>query len=178
MFQCDCPPDDCAGKVALYLVGDRCAGDALARKFTPLVFRIVQRVLGLEQREEWDDVTQAVLLHLFTNLDKWGQRCPFCKWLAVVVARRAIDLGRLIDPLPRLPADEIADTRAHGIDRDTLEAIEQTVARFPAEWRQLWDWWKQGLGREEMAKRAGKSLRTVQYWLAEMLDQVRAAVLD
>src|SRR5947207_687953 len=108
MFQCDCPPDDCAGKVALYLVGDRCAGDALARKFTPLVFRIVPR----------------------------------------------------------------------GIDRDTLDAIEQTVARFPSEWRQLWEWWAQGLGREEMAHRAGKSLRTVQYWLAEMLDQVRAAVRD
>ena len=24
--------------------------------------------------EEWEDVTQAVLLHLFSNLDKWGQR--------------------------------------------------------------------------------------------------------
>ena len=25
----------------------------------------------------------------------------------------------------------------------------------------------------EMAKRSGKSLRTIQYWLAEMLDQLR-----
>src|SRR4051794_34924565 len=135
MFACDCPPDDCAGKVALYLAGDRAAGDALARKFTPLVFRIVQRVLGPEQREEWEDVTQAVLLHLFTNLGKWGQRCPFCKWVAVVVARRAIDLGRLIDPLPRLPNDDIADPRPCPIDPDTLDAIAQTVARFPREWQ-------------------------------------------
>jgi DNA-directed RNA polymerase specialized sigma24 family protein len=30
--------------------------------------------------------------------------------------------------------------------------------------------------REEMAKRAGKSLRTVQYWLAEMLDQLRESL--
>ncbi len=178
MFACDCPPDNCAGKVELYLVGDRCAGDALARKFTPLVFRIVQRVLGTEQRGEWEDVTQAVLLHLFSNLDKWQQRCPFCKWLAVVVARRAIDLGRLIEPLAQLPTDEIADPRPCSIDQDTLDAIEQTVAKFPEEWKKLWDWWTQGLGREEMARQAGKSLRTIQYWLAEMLDQVRQALQD
>jgi len=178
MFACDCPPDNCAGKVELYLLGDRCAGDALARKFTPLVFRIVQRVLGTGQREEWEDVTQAVLLHLFTNLGKWEQRCPFCKWLAVVVARRAIDLGRLCEPLPRLPSEEIADPRPLSPDRDTLEAIELAVAKFPEEWRRLWDGWVQGMTREEMAKKAGKSLRTIQYWLAEMLDQVRQALRE
>jgi RNA polymerase sigma factor (sigma-70 family) len=178
MFACDCPPDNCARKVELYLLGDRCAGDALARKFTPLVFRIVQRVLGTGHREEWEDVSQAVLLHLFTNLGKWEQRCPFCKWLAVVVARRAIDLGRLSEPLPRLPSEEIADPRPLSPDRDTLEAIEQTVAKFPEEWRRLWECWAQGQSREEMARQAGKSLRTVQYWLAEMLDQVRQALRE
>ncbi len=178
MFACDCPPDNCAGKVELYLAGDRCAGDALARKFTPLVFRIVQRVLGPEQRGEWEDVTQAVLLHLFRNLGKWEQRCPFCKWLAVVSARRAIDLGRLCEPMSRLPTEEIADPHPSPIDNEMMEAIEQTVARFPEKWRPLWDWWVQGLGREEMARRSGKSLRTVQYWLAEMLDQVRQALQD
>ncbi len=84
----------------------------------------------------------------------------------------------MIDPLPPLPADEIADPRPCPMDRDTLDAIEQTVAKFPEDWRKLWDWWVQGLGREEMARLAGKSLRTIQYWLAEMLDQVRQALLD
>jgi RNA polymerase sigma factor (sigma-70 family) len=176
MFQCDCPPDNCAAKVELYLAGDRGAGDALARKFTPLVCRIVQRVVGTEQRAEWEDVSQAVLLHLFSNLGKWQQRCPFCKWLAVVVARRAIDLGRLIEPLPRLPSAEIADPHPPSPDRETIEQIEQTVATFPEDWRRLWEWWVQGVPREEMAHRTGKSLRTVQYWLAEMLDQVRRAL--
>ena len=68
------------------------AGDALARKFTALVRSIVQRVLGPGRREEWDDACQAVFLRVFTNLGKWEERCPFCKWLAVVAARRAIDL--------------------------------------------------------------------------------------
>jgi RNA polymerase sigma factor (sigma-70 family) len=178
MFQCDCPPDDCAGRVSLFLAGDRCAGDELARKFTPLVRSIVQRVLGPGRRAEWDDACQAIFLRLFSNLNKWGQRCPFCKWFAVVAARRAIDLGRLPDPMDRLPEDEIADRRPAPPDRETLERIEQTVAKFPPEWRAVWDDWLVGRSREETAKRAGKSLRTIQYWLAEMLDQLREGLAE
>jgi RNA polymerase sigma-70 factor, ECF subfamily len=178
MFQCDCPPDDCAGRVRLYLAGDRAAGDDLARKFTPLVRSIVQRVLGPGRREDWDDACQAIFLRLFTNLHRWEQRCPFCKWLAVLAARRAIDLSRLPDPPDRLPPGDIADPRPPPPDRETVQRIEQAVARFPPEWRRTWEWWLQGLRRDEMARRAGKSLRTIQYWLAEMLDQLRECLAD
>jgi RNA polymerase sigma factor (sigma-70 family) len=176
MFQCDCPPDDCAGKVKQYLAGDGRAGNDLARKFAALVQSIVQRVLGPGHRADWEDACQAVQLHLFSNLGKWQQRCPFCKWLAVVAARRAIDLGRLSQTLPRLPTDDIADPRTQPPDPETIELIEKIVGRFPAPWRRLWEWWIQGLPREEMARRAGKSLRTIQYWLSEMLEQVRAGL--
>jgi DNA-directed RNA polymerase specialized sigma24 family protein len=174
MFQCDCPPDDCAGRVRLYLLGERCAGDALVRKFTPLVQSVVQRVLGPSRRAHWEDACQTIFLRLFSNLGKWGERCPFCKWLAVLAARRAIDLARLSDPArDALPVEEVPDSRPPPPDRETLEKIERLVALFPPEWRRVWDDWAQGVPREVMAQRAGKSLRTVQYWLAEMLDQLR-----
>jgi RNA polymerase sigma factor (sigma-70 family) len=173
MFQCDCPPDDCAGRVRLYLAGDRAAGDALVCKFTPLVASVVQRVLGPARREQWEDACQAIFLRLFSNLGKWGERCPFCKWLAVLAARRAIDLGRLAGPERAALPEEVPDPRPPPPDRETLEKVERLVAHFPPEWRAVWDDWARGLPREEMARRAGKSLRTVQYWLAEMLDQIR-----
>jgi RNA polymerase sigma-70 factor (ECF subfamily) len=174
MFQCDCPPDDCAGLVASFQSGNRAAGDELVRKFTPLVRSIVQRVLGPSRRTEWDDACQAIFLRLFANLGKWGHRCPFCKWLAVVAARRAIDLNRLSDPMAQLPEEEeIADPRPAAPDRETLERVEQVVARFPPEWKEIWEGYIAGRPREEMAHEAGKSLRTVQYWLAEMLDSIR-----
>ena len=176
MFECDCPPYDCAARVKLYLAGDRAAGDELARKFQALVASIVQRVLGPHRREEWDDACQAIFLRLFSNLGKWEQRCPFCKWLAVLAARRAIDFTRLPAPTDSLPAAEIADRRAPPPDAETLERIERTVARFPPEWREVWELWTQGTSREEMARQAGKSVRTIQYWLAEMLDQLREAL--
>ena len=47
------------------------------------------------------------------------------------------------------------------------------MAHFPEEWHKVWDGWVQGVRREEMARRGGKSLRTIQYWLAEMMEKVR-----
>jgi RNA polymerase sigma factor (sigma-70 family) len=176
MFQCDCPPDDCAGRVAAYLAGERAAGDALVEKFTPLVRAVVARVLGPGRREEYDDAAQTIFLRLFANLSRWEGRCPFCKWLAVVAARRAIDLGRLSTPETRFPLDQVPDTRPEPPDCETIEKIERIVSHFPAEWRQVWDMWAQGEKREEMARKTGRSLRTIQYWLAEMLDHVRESL--
>lgn len=176
MFQCDCPPDDCASRVRAYLEGDRSAGDVLANKFTPLVRAIVARVLGPGRREEHEDACQTIFLRLFGNLGQWGAKCPFCKWLAVVAARRAIDLGRLAAPPTRMELEQVPDTRPAPPDPETMERIEKAVARFPAEWRQVWDGYVAGEKREEIAKRLSRSLRTIQYWLAEMLDQVREAL--
>jgi RNA polymerase sigma-70 factor (ECF subfamily) len=178
MFSCDCPPYDCAERVRRYLAGDRAAGDELARKFGPLVASIVQRVLGPDRRDEWEDACQAIFLRVFANLAKWEQRCPFCKWLAVVAARRAIDFTRLADPAGPLPAEDIADSRPPPPDRETIARIEQIVARFPDEWRKVWAMWTQGTRRDDMARRMGKSLRTIQYWLAEMLDEVREGLAE
>jgi len=172
MFQCDCPPNDCAEKVRLFLEGQRAAGDALATKFEGLIRSIVQRVLGPGRRDEWDDACQTIFLRVFANLDRWEQRCPFCKWLAVVAARRAIDIGRL-PSMERLPEAELADPRPPPPDRETIERIEQTAARFPPEWRRVWELYREGRSREEMARAAGKSVRTIHYWLAEMFEQLR-----
>jgi RNA polymerase sigma-70 factor (ECF subfamily) len=178
MFQCDCPPDDCAARVKAFLAGDRSAGDALAHKFSPLVRAVVARVLGTGRREDWDDACQTIFLRLFGNLHRWEGRCPFCKWLAVVAARRAIDLGRLPTTSNRFPLEQVPDSRPDPPDQETIDRIEQVVQRFPPQWRQVWQWWAQGERREEMARRTGKSLRTIQYWLAEMLDQVRESLGD
>jgi RNA polymerase sigma-70 factor (ECF subfamily) len=176
MFQCDCPPDDCAGRVEAFLKGDRGAGDALAVKFAGLVRAVVARVLGPGRREDWEDACQTIFLRLFSNLHRWERKCPFCKWLAVVAARRAIDLSRLTEPQGRVPLEQVADPRPPAPDPETVERIDAAVAHFPAEWRQVWEWWLQGERREEMARRSGKSVRTIQYWLAEMLDQLREAL--
>src|SRR5262245_23343668 len=165
MIKCDCPPNDCAGQVRRYLSGDRRAGDELARKFAPVVRAVVQRVLGPGRREEWDDACQTVFLRLFSRLGTWQQKCPFCKWLAVVAARRAIDCLDLNKHSPvALPEEEIADPQTPTLDADTITCIETRVAKWTDNQRkQLFRWMAEGMSREEMARRLGKSVRTVQY---------------
>jgi DNA-directed RNA polymerase specialized sigma subunit len=77
MIECDCcPPNDCAGRVRRYLVGNREAGNELARKFTPVIWAIVKQVLGRGRREEWEDLSQIIFLRVFAKLEKWEARCP------------------------------------------------------------------------------------------------------
>src|SRR4051794_11074928 len=127
MFECNCPPDDCADRVRRYLAGERAAGDELVAKFQALVRSIVQRVLGPGRREEWDDARQAVFLRLFANLHRWEQRAPFCKWLAVVAARRAIDVCRTPQMMERIPLEMVPDHRETPADNETIERIEKVV---------------------------------------------------
>src|SRR6516165_8106836 len=97
---CDCPPFDCSALVARCLSGDRQAGEEVYRKFRPLVWAIVTRVLGPARCDEWEDACQSIFVRVLERLGSWEQRCRFCHWLAVVAARRAVDFQRRRPLLP------------------------------------------------------------------------------
>jgi RNA polymerase sigma-70 factor (ECF subfamily) len=162
--------------VRRYLNGDRPVGDDLVRKFAPLVRAIVQRVLGPDRREEWEDACQAVFLRVFARLGTWRAQCPFCKWLAVVAARRAVDCLDLHQPFVSMKAEEVTDPRP--ADALTLTCIRSCVASWPPERQELFNLMLQGLSREEMAARLGKSVRTVQYWLTAVRDELQDCLPD
>jgi RNA polymerase sigma factor (sigma-70 family) len=175
---CDCPPYDCAGRVAAYLGGDRNAGSELILRFRPLVLRIVQRVLTTRFAEEWDDATQVVLLHVLQRLHTWRGDCPFCKFLAVVVARKTIDYRRALDGMPPLPAD-VSDPRQ--LDpRDSLfdlrECVEGKLGRMPDRWARAWNLYVDGATATEAAKELGVSVRTFHYWLANIRAELSGCV--
>src|SRR5262249_10080181 len=146
----DCPPDDCAARVRRYLAGDRCSGDELALKFTPLVRAIVKRVLGHRYRGEGEEACQDIFLRVFDRLHQWEARCPFCKWLAVVATRRAIDVARDPHPTQRLPPGEIADPRPPPFSSETIASLERVLADLPPEWRRAYEWAIEGVTREEI----------------------------
>jgi RNA polymerase sigma factor (sigma-70 family) len=173
---CDCPPFDCSALVTRCLSGDRQAGDEMYQKFRPLVWAIVTRVLGAERRDEWEDACQAIFVRVLERLKTWEERCRFCHWLAVVAARRAIDFQRqrafLFLPDPEgVPAP--CSTKP---DADTIERLRCRVAGFPEEWRRVWELHMGNVHHDEIAHQVGKARRTVQYWLAEMREQLRQCV--
>ena len=173
---CDCPPFDCAALVVRCLAGDRQASEELYRKFRPLVGAIVTRVLPPQRSDEWDDACQAIFVRLLERLKSWEQRCRFCHWLAVVAARRAIDFQRQRVLLPLPEPDAVPAPCPAGLDPETIERIRRRVAAFPEDWRQVWDLHLGNVNHEEIARRVGKARRTVQYWLAEMREQLRQCV--
>jgi RNA polymerase sigma-70 factor (ECF subfamily) len=175
MRGCDCPPDDCAARVGDYLAGHRDAGDALVRKFTPLVRAIAGRVLGPDARGEEDDACQAVFLKVFASLKTWEGRCPFCNWVAVVATRRILDFAqaaRSIPPALVLPPD-LADPHAPPLAPEVVECLEQMLVRLPPDWRRAFEMAAQGEGREAIASNLGKSLRTIHYWLAAIREEMQ-----
>lgn len=178
MFRCDCPPYDCSRRVRSYLANNRQAGDELAEKFTPLVVRIVQRVMGPERRHEWEDGKQAIFLRLFSKLATWRGDCPFCKWLAVLAARRAIDLTRIRKEFDGLPTEQIIDEYSEPVPQETIECIQRKVAEFSVERRQVFEMMVQGLSRKEMSRRLGKSPRTIIYRVTEIRDLLRHCLED
>jgi RNA polymerase sigma factor (sigma-70 family) len=178
MVTCECPPRDCAGLVSRFLAGDRTAGDELARTFKPLVWTIVQRVLGSTRRESWEDATQAVFLKLFSNLRKWQKRCPFCKFVAVVAARHCIDVVRCEKQIAPLPSAEPVDHRAAPVSDALVSRLECVLATFPQTWQLAWRLHCEGVAGQEIAARVDRSSRTVRLWLATIRDRLTQCLYD
>jgi DNA-directed RNA polymerase specialized sigma24 family protein len=129
-------------------------------------------VLGREGREDLEDARQAIFLRTFANLDKWDGQCPFCKWLAVVAARRSIDLAQATETSVPLSHD-VPDLRPASSPPGVAECIEKTLSQLPPDWRRAFDLGVQGAPREEIARAVGRSVRTVHYWLAEIRERLQ-----
>ena len=170
---CNCPPFDCSALVARCLSGDSQAGEEVYRKFQPLVWAIVTRVLGPQRADEWEDACQAIFVRLLERLNSWEERCRFCHWLAVVAARRAVDFRRQRALLLLSDPDGVPAQCPGGTDAETIEHLRRRVAGFPEEWRRVWELHVGDVHHDEIARRVGKARRTVQYWLAEMREQLR-----
>jgi RNA polymerase sigma factor (sigma-70 family) len=174
MRGCDCPPDDCAAKIRRYLAGDRDAGDELVRKFTPLVHSIARRINGPQSQDALEDDRQVAFLKIFARLETWEGRCPFCDWLAVVATRRILDQFQQVRSTPStvaLPRD-LADPRPAPLPAETVECLERVVSRLSPDWRTVYQLAIAGEDREAIARIAGKSVRTIQYWLAAIREEL------
>ena len=66
-------------------------------------------------------------------------------------------------------AERMADT----LREEALRAGWRCALELPFDARAQWD---AATPREGMARRVGKSVRTVQYWLAEMFEQLRESL--
>ena len=62
--------------------------------------------------------------------------------------------------------------------RETAESLERVVARLPPEWKRAYDMAVDGEDRQAIAHALGKSVRTIQYWLAAIREEMEDCLDD
>jgi RNA polymerase sigma factor (sigma-70 family) len=178
----DTPRCDCEDRIGKYLSGeDRRACDEMIENLKPLIQAIVRRILRSASAEDYDEAGQDVLLTVFGRLGSWKKGCPFCNWVAIVATRKAIDLKRAKTRKPTvpLPPGEIEDPSPRNSEHELGNCVQKVLARVPPEWRRVFELtFEKKKSRKEVAKIVGKSLRTVQNRLAEVLEQIRSCAKD
>jgi len=131
-------------------------------------------VIGPESQDAWDDACQVAFLKVFTRLETWERRCPFCDWLAVVATRRILDQAlqvRTSLPTVGLPR-QIVDPHPPPLPPETIECLERVIARLSPEWRIAYELAIKGEDRQAIAQALGKSVRTIHYWLAAIREEI------
>lgn len=163
-----------------YIAGDRAAGEEIYTIISSMVRAVVIRVLGPQRADEWDDVFQAAFLRIFAKLGQWRGECPLLNYAAVVAARVAIQSIRrksvtILSPdceTLRAIASPEPDPASRAASDEAIRYLEQERQQFPPQWQVVLELHGTGVNHDEIARRVGKSRRTVQYWLAEMYDRL------
>jgi RNA polymerase sigma factor (sigma-70 family) len=130
--------------------------------------------MGSENQGQWEDAYQEAMLRIFSKIDTWEEGCPFCKWLAIVATRRVVDLTR--KPRPQLldAPESIVDERPHSISFETQEIVDSVLQKLSVQERLAWELSHNGIPTAQIAKRVGKSERTVQLWLASTRSKLNS----
>lgn len=98
-------PDDEQTLLARAADGDPHAREAIARAWTPRVYRFAWRMLHDEQDAR--DVAQEVMVRVLDRLDRYDPSRPFSTWVYACARNRCIDeqRRRVRRPAAPLPAD-------------------------------------------------------------------------
>jgi RNA polymerase sigma factor (sigma-70 family) len=138
--------------------GDEGAFAVLVRRHGPMVLRLCRRVLRDPQRAE--DAFQATFLILCQKAASLSPRDSLSGWLHAV-AYRAAQKARVADARRRTREGRVASREAKDpLDqltlRETLEVLDQELARLPDKFRApLVLCYLEGLTRDEAASRLG-----------------------
>lgn len=130
----------------VWLVGKARGGsleafEVLVHRHRDRIFRIALRTLG--DREDAEDVTQDVVVQLWTGLAAFAGRSSFTTWLHRVVVNRCLNRARArhsADPIPEPGAPEhprTAGTAERVQARAHLDIAARALSGLPPEQRSI-----------------------------------------
>lgn len=140
MTQSQTDPAAEAALLKAYAAGDAAAAQALATRYTPLVYAHACRMLN--DRAEAEDVTQDAMLRLWRHAPGWDADggASVRTWLYRVTANLCIDRLRKTRPDGLTPEMDVADTTP-GIETRMQDearrlALEEALMQLPDRQRQ------------------------------------------
>jgi len=126
-------PDEQATRIALATDGAPGAREALAREWTPRIYRVAWRMLGNEQ--DASEATQDVMMRVLNALHRYDPSRNFSTWVYAIARNACIDEQRRrvrrptpaerderTDPAP-LPFAQVAASRRAERVREALDAL-------------------------------------------------------
>lgn len=133
--------------------------------------RAFVRIL-VRDRDEFDDVFQAIVLTLWERFETYQSDRPFGPWARGVAAHKVLQLRRELGRRPTPFSPKTVETILDVFERrmsstapasQKLEALERCVEALPPRWRELLGLrYFDGLSLAEMAGRIGGTLGATQ----------------
>jgi RNA polymerase sigma-70 factor (ECF subfamily) len=167
--------------------GDREALERLVRRTYDQVYRWALVHTGDE--DDADDVTQEVLVRLYTRLKSYRGRSRFTTWLFQVTRNAALELGRKKSRVMRLAerTGRLREIERHEpvdkIDEMTTASLTEVVRALfrslPDRQRQVFDLADiQGYSPREIGEMLGMNAVTVRANLCKARRAIRTRILD
>ena len=180
---CHCARGDfnCEELVRRHLAGDRDAGNELASKFQGLIQATVKKRIRADQRQDYEDCAQALMMKVFGKtsdgrfrLQDWldrPDRGPFCYWILAVTVRHVIDWNaKPIGPMDGLEEfDPVAPIQEPDLEPGPMATIFEFLGQAAPKYQKLFRLrHDQHLEWKEIALELGVIDKTAYNWNKEL----------
>jgi RNA polymerase sigma-70 factor (ECF subfamily) len=128
--------DDDGDLIGRVLSGDAAAFGTLVDRYQKVVYNTALRFL--QDRDEAEDVAQAVFLKVFEHLATYDHRLKFFSWLYRITVNESLNHLRQRKPMERLLDNvSIADAQAEAEQADTAGLIRDAIRMLAPDYQAL-----------------------------------------
>lgn len=168
------------------LAGDQRAYKSLYDQVVPILRKIIKKKLFGINSDTLNDVTQDVMLKIFSKLHLYNQKHNFISWVISITLHHCIDVGRkrnvsLIynDDLVYATAHQLSNQVQQPIFEKKLDILSFVDKHTNEEYKKfIFQRFVIGMKQKEIATQLNKPLGSISGQQANMLQNIRNKIQD